>query len=47
MSAYEVMRGWGGQFNVAEDVTQWRTDMAAKIARLFWQAGVKASGWVG
>ena len=47
MSAYEVQRGWGGQFSVAEDVSQWRRDMREKIERLFWQAGVKSSGWVG
>ena len=47
MSAYEVVRGWGGQFSVAEDVSGWRRDMTKKVERLFWQAGTKASGWVG
>lgn len=47
MAAYEVYRGWGGRYVLAEDIAQWRADMIAKVSRLFWQAGVKASGWVG
>ncbi len=47
MAAYQVQKYWAGQFSIAEDVSEWRRVMSADIERLFWQAGVKASGWVG
>jgi len=46
MAAYEVYRRWQGLFAIASDIHQWREEMNQKINRLFWQAGVKASGWV-
>jgi hypothetical protein len=47
LAAYEVVRGWAAIYYVAENVSNWRADMGAKIERLLRQAGVKASGWVG